>query len=257
MFIDFLSDQPEFSERLDSALSFSGRTQKELAEEIGVTPQMISQYVNGKSHPSFSLLTSMARKLGVSTDYLLGLSDCPIADIEIGNISDSTGLTVKSIQNLQKYKDVPLFIEVVNFLLTDLKLLESLADYLTVPLLKYGYNKVYYDKIIFSLPSDAQLSRLKALELLDCAASAQKALTEDDVFQLADLADYVLNRFIASYAIGIRSPESPESVSSDGNVSCSKNKYYTRFEWLIQEIEHFGISNLDYVKNIKSAVDHI
>ena len=122
-------------------------------------------------------------------------------------------------------------------------------------------NAVYYDKIIFSLPSDAQLSRLKALELLDCAASAQKALTEDDYFQLADLADYVLNRFIASYAIGIRSPESPESVSSDGNVqsscSCSKNKYYTRFEWLVQEIEHFGISNLEHVKNIKSAVHNM
>lgn len=48
-----------------------GLKQLELANELSVTPQHISQIELGRATPSLELVIALSRALGVSTDYLL------------------------------------------------------------------------------------------------------------------------------------------------------------------------------------------
>ncbi|NTV49973.1 MAG: helix-turn-helix transcriptional regulator [Geobacteraceae bacterium] len=50
-------------------------SQKELAEKIEVTPSAINQYEKGDKVPSSEKIISLAKTLGVSSDYLLGVSN--------------------------------------------------------------------------------------------------------------------------------------------------------------------------------------
>ena len=50
-------------------------TQQRLAVELGVDQASISSYESGKYFPTVEVLVKIASYFGVSTDYLLGLSD--------------------------------------------------------------------------------------------------------------------------------------------------------------------------------------
>ena len=53
-------------------------TQEELAQSLGLSRgQIISNYELGKSYPDIPRLIKMAALFGVSTDFLLGISDAP------------------------------------------------------------------------------------------------------------------------------------------------------------------------------------
>lgn len=54
-----------------------GWSQRELGEKSGIGLQQIHRYESGKSDPLASALKAVAQQLGVTTDYLLGLSDDP------------------------------------------------------------------------------------------------------------------------------------------------------------------------------------
>lgn len=62
--------------RLRQLRKQAGLKQWEVAAKVFVTPQMISQYENGRV-PTVHMLIDLARLYEVSTDYLLGLSDMP------------------------------------------------------------------------------------------------------------------------------------------------------------------------------------
>lgn len=51
--------------------------QKTLAKEFSVTEAMMSHYMTGKNEVTVDLVVKFAKKFGLSTDYLLGLSDEP------------------------------------------------------------------------------------------------------------------------------------------------------------------------------------
>lgn len=58
-----------FSDRLKEARKKSGFTQKQLADELGVTPAMIAQYETGKRQPKSETLTKIAEALKVGYSY--------------------------------------------------------------------------------------------------------------------------------------------------------------------------------------------
>ena len=64
-----------FTERFNEVLKISHVNQTELAARVGVSKQAITNLKNGTSLPSLDLLCALCRALGVSSDYLLGLSD--------------------------------------------------------------------------------------------------------------------------------------------------------------------------------------
>lgn len=71
-------------------------SQKQLAQRIGVNKSTVALYESGKRLPSFSKLVSLSRALGVTTDFLLGISD------HKDSFLDVSGLTQKQIASLEQ-----------------------------------------------------------------------------------------------------------------------------------------------------------
>lgn len=69
-----LNDQA-FKTRLKEELENSKLTVKQLAEKIGVSPEMVTQYYTTKKLPKLDTFVRICKALNVSADYLLGLSD--------------------------------------------------------------------------------------------------------------------------------------------------------------------------------------
>lgn len=88
--------------RINSALALSGKLQKDLAAVLGVTDNTVSYYVGGKRSPSTEQLIEIAKYLGVTSDYLLGLSDTPSPDIEDQAICKKLGIDGETLEALIK-----------------------------------------------------------------------------------------------------------------------------------------------------------
>ena len=67
--------QQIFGKRLEELLSEKGVSQGEFAEAVKCSRQSINFYILGKRNPDVVLAAQMANYLGVSCDYLVGLSD--------------------------------------------------------------------------------------------------------------------------------------------------------------------------------------
>lgn len=63
-----------FSDRLKQLRDASGKTQAQIAESIGVTPQAFSYYINGRE-PNYDILIEISNYFNVSIDFLLGKSE--------------------------------------------------------------------------------------------------------------------------------------------------------------------------------------
>lgn len=94
-----------FQERLSLLIKESGKSQRELAESVGVTKQSISLYVSGKRTPDVNTLDRMCTYFHVTADYLLGRSDSRSSNIEDGAINAITGLSNEAIKVLKNLKD--------------------------------------------------------------------------------------------------------------------------------------------------------
>jgi transcriptional regulator with XRE-family HTH domain len=62
-------------ERIRRARERKGWNQSELARRVHKSRQHLSQLEQGRQQPRGELLIALARVLGVTTDYLYGLSD--------------------------------------------------------------------------------------------------------------------------------------------------------------------------------------
>ncbi len=60
-----------FHERLKELRDKSGKTQQKIAEDLNITPQNLSYYINGRE-PNYDILISMADYFETTIDYLLG-----------------------------------------------------------------------------------------------------------------------------------------------------------------------------------------
>ena len=59
-------------ERLVQEMRKAHMSQKEFAEQVGLTPVSINRYISGSREPKQSNVLEMARVLNVSPDYLTG-----------------------------------------------------------------------------------------------------------------------------------------------------------------------------------------
>lgn len=62
-------------ERIKSLRMCKGLNQVEMAKIFGVTKQSVSNWENENIMPSIDMLIKIAKFFGVSTDYILGLSE--------------------------------------------------------------------------------------------------------------------------------------------------------------------------------------
>lgn len=63
--------------RLARWFAESGKSQAELAEHCGVSPGLVSQWVLGRTKPSFAMLPKIAQGTGLSVDELLAEFSIP------------------------------------------------------------------------------------------------------------------------------------------------------------------------------------
>lgn len=70
-------------------------SQKQLAKKVGISSSMIALYETGNRFPSLPVLIDLSRVLGVSTDYLLGVST---REDKFLDVSDLTHQQIISLQ---------------------------------------------------------------------------------------------------------------------------------------------------------------
>lgn len=90
----------EIGKRIEKALAFSDKKQKDLAEYLDVTPNTVSYFCNGKRTPNTEQLIKMSEYFGISADYLLGISDTMTANEDIRAICTATGLSEQAVVNI-------------------------------------------------------------------------------------------------------------------------------------------------------------
>ena len=61
--------------RLKEEIKNSGLTTVEIAKRVGISPEMVTQYVTTKKLPKLDTCARLCKELDVSADYILGLSD--------------------------------------------------------------------------------------------------------------------------------------------------------------------------------------
>lgn len=74
------------SERLKHLLKEKKLTSKQLAKDLGLSEGTVSGWHSGKSSPSPETLIGISEILGVSIDYLLGITDNP--NLSFKNLND-------------------------------------------------------------------------------------------------------------------------------------------------------------------------
>lgn len=64
-----------FGERLKELRMEQGKTQAQVAEDLGISSVAYLHYEKNQREPSFDLLVNIAKYFDVSLDYLFGLDD--------------------------------------------------------------------------------------------------------------------------------------------------------------------------------------
>ena len=62
-------------ERLKEELTACPLTRAEIAKRVGVSPEMITQYITTKKLPRLDTFARLCRELDLSAEYILGLRD--------------------------------------------------------------------------------------------------------------------------------------------------------------------------------------
>ena len=78
-------------------------TQEMLASCLGVKRQTVSLYMSGQSKPDVDQLCKIAHFFGVSSDYLICISDVQSTDEQMQQVCRFTGLSEKALEKLKKW----------------------------------------------------------------------------------------------------------------------------------------------------------
>ena len=123
-----------FPRRLREIMKERGENQTTLAKKITeqystIQRQTISLYMNGQSKPDTERLTAIAKVLDVSSDWLLGISDCQSTDFNVRKITETIGISEETIASLilQKKHLDPLYMEAFNDFFSPVYMQEMLA----------------------------------------------------------------------------------------------------------------------------------
>lgn len=90
-----------FRERFDKLRA--DRSNTEFAAFLGISRQTVGFYLNDGRMPDAITLAKIAVRCGVSTDYLLGLTDEATPNVDERAASEYTGLSVKAIKRMRSW----------------------------------------------------------------------------------------------------------------------------------------------------------
>ena len=96
---------PVFKKRFEELFEESEVSQTEFANKLGLSRQTVGFYLNGDRIPDAEGILSLAKSCGVSSDWLLGLSDSRSFDKNIQIAVKTTGLSQTATEALVKLKE--------------------------------------------------------------------------------------------------------------------------------------------------------
>ena len=85
------------NERIKELRLANGLTQVELAKDLNVTKQCVSNWENNNIQPSVDMLIKLAKYFSVSCDYLLGIENGKYLDVS--NLTDTQVSHIRQIIN--------------------------------------------------------------------------------------------------------------------------------------------------------------
>lgn len=66
-------EKPTVAELIELSLEENGMTQKQLANEIGISPSRINDYISGRSEPTLRIARLLCRILNIQPSAMLGI----------------------------------------------------------------------------------------------------------------------------------------------------------------------------------------
>ena len=144
--------EKEIGEKIATLRAEKQETQQQLADSLGVKRETIKFWEGGNRQIKGGDIIKIARHFGISTDYLLGISDVKAPETSMQAVCDMTGLSEKSILSIQIFK--ALHNEELNAMLTDdcfsdvLSSMDSLNYYseFLQDQIKYSEHLSFYEK---------------------------------------------------------------------------------------------------------------
>ncbi len=103
------------SQKIRQGRTLNAMSLKDLADLVGISKQMISEYEKGKSMPSSSILIKLAKSLNVKLDYFF---TPPSVELGVVNFRKKSSISVKKIKALKEEIKMKLsnYLEVENIL---------------------------------------------------------------------------------------------------------------------------------------------
>ena len=101
-----IGNKETFSKNLLYYLHRSGKTQKDIALEIGVTPAAINEWVRMKKYPRIDKIELLARYFGILKSDLIEERDNKRSDVEVFNL-EFVDVTPRVRDVLEKFKNAP------------------------------------------------------------------------------------------------------------------------------------------------------
>lgn len=95
-----ITEKDDFPQNLSALMKEHGLSQQDLASALGIKRQTISLYASGQSSPDIGRLKKIANYFGVSSDWLLGLSEARSNSEDIQKAVSTTGLSEDSVMRL-------------------------------------------------------------------------------------------------------------------------------------------------------------
>lgn len=93
-------------DRLQAIRVKRGYTQETLAEALGIEKKQVSRWETGSTIPGSEKLGEIAQILGVSADYLLGLTDNPVANVRVDNLTTDEYEVVAAMRRGEKLEAI-------------------------------------------------------------------------------------------------------------------------------------------------------
>ena len=96
----FLSTK-KIGQRINCLLAEQNKSQKELADFLGIDQSTVSHFVNGRRTPNINQIVRISYFFDTTADYLLGISSVPTTDKDLQFVCDYTGLDEYAIKNIK------------------------------------------------------------------------------------------------------------------------------------------------------------
>ncbi len=103
-----------FRKRLQEIYHEKYKTIVDFADDLGMTRQAVSFYLNGDRRPDLQTFKKMCETLGVSADWMLGLTDMRTPDTNLQTACQTLGLSEAAAENIRLHNG-----NALNDLLTD------------------------------------------------------------------------------------------------------------------------------------------